>query len=161
MRPRVHVEKHMVQKSLFAVASGALAVQVIASGLQDPDAAVATNVREGATISAVYCEMWITSDDTAAGTAIITLEKRQSGVGAMTAANSASLDSYANKKNVFYTFQGLIGPNTQIPAASIRQWIKIPKGKQRFGIGDNLVLNVHGQSNGLAACGFFIYKEQY
>ncbi len=161
MRPTIHTEKHMVQSSLFAVASGALTNVIIASASQDPTKTAANAIREGSTVSAVYVEMWLTSDDTAAGTAIVTLERVPGGVTAMTAAESAALDSYNNKKNIFHTFMGLLGPNTQVPMASIKGWIKIPKGKQRFGISDRLILNVHGQSNGLAACGFFVYKEQY
>ncbi len=161
MRPRVHAEKHLVQNSLFTVASGALTALTIAAAKQTVTPANASHVREGSTISACYVEMWITSDDTAAGTAIVTLEKRPSNLGAMTAAESAALDGYDNKKNVLHTFMGLIPPNVQYPMAAIKGWFKIPKGKQRFGLEDKLVLNVHGQSNGVSACGFFIFKEQY
>ncbi len=157
----VHTEKHVTQHSLFSVGSGALTTLTIASALQDHDPAVANNVREGCTISAVYCEIWLSSDDAASGTAICTLERRPGGVNAMIAAESAALNSYDNKKNVLYTFQGLLPSNVQFPMPSIKGWIKIPKGKQRFGIGDKLVFNIHGQSNGVAGCGFFIYKEQY
>ncbi len=160
MRPVVNTEKHIVQSSLFSVASGALTSVVIAFAQQTPVVAD-TDVREGSKISAVYVEMWITSDDAASGTAIVTLEKRPIATSVMTAANSGDLNSYANKKNVLHTFQGLIPPNVQYPMAAIKGWFKIPKGKQRFGLQDSLVLNVHGQSNGVSACGFFVYKEQY
>ncbi len=161
MRPVINTQKHIVQLSLFAVASGAISTQTIALAAQDPTETSATAIREGSKISAVYCEMWITSDDAAAGTAIVTLERRPGGVGAMNTTDSAALDGYDNKKNILYTFMGLIGPNVQVPTPAIRAWFKIPKGKQRFGIGDRLMLNIHGQSNGVSACGFFIFKEQY
>ncbi len=161
MRPKVHVEKHITQHALFAVGSGNLTTLTIATALAVPDHAVANEVREGSSISAVYAEIWLSSDDAASGTAICTLERRPGGVNAMIAAESASLDSYDNKKNILYTFMGLLPSNVQYPMASIKGWIKIPKGKQRFGIGDKLVFNVHGQSNGIAGCGFFIYKEQF
>ncbi len=105
--------------------------------------------------------MWLTSDDTAAGTAIVTLEKVPAGATAMTAAQSAALNDYPNKKNILHTQMGLLGPNTQYPMAVVKGWFKIPKGKQRFGLKDILSLNIHGQSNGLAGCGFFIFKEQF
>ncbi len=161
MRPRVHTEKHIVQSALFAVASGALTTVTFLIGKQNPTTTNATHVKEGATVSAVFIEMWITSDDAAQGSAIVTLERRPSGLIAMTAADSAALNAYDNKKNIFHTFQGLVGPNVQPAMPAIRGWFKIPKGKQRFGTEDILCLNVHGQSNGLAACGFFTYKEQY
>ncbi len=161
MRPVIHTEKHVVQRSLFAVGSGALTVVDVVISLAAPVATTATNVREGSSINAVYCEMWVSSDDAASGTCIATLERRPGGVNAMLASESAALDSYDNKKNILHTFMGLTPSNVQYPMAIIKGWVKIPKGKQRFGIGDKLVLNIHGQSNGIAACGFFIYKEQF
>ncbi len=126
-----------------------------------PAAANTVEIREGSTISAVYIEMWITSDDATAGTTIVTLEKKGGTAVNMTAANSALLNSYANKNQVFHTQMGLTPTNIQYPMASIKGWFKIPKGKQRFSIGDRLSLNIHGQSNGVSACGFILYKEQY
>ncbi len=160
MRPTINSSKHVVQFSLFAVASGAITNLAIATAIAVPTAAVA-DVRIGATIKAVYVEMWLTSDDVAAGTTIVTLEKIQSGTAGMTAASSGALNAYSNKKNIFYTCMGLLPPNIQYPFNCVKGWIKIPKGKQRFGVGDRLALNVHGQSNGVAGCGLAIYKEYY
>ncbi len=161
MRPRVHVEKHMRQRSLFAVASGAIDTDDIAVSVSLPTATSAVEVREGCTISAIYVEMWLSSDDAASGTAIVTLEKLVGSSTNMTVAESAALQNYDNKKNVLFTFMGLLPSNVQYPMASIKGWIRIPKGKQRFSLGDRLAFNIHGQSNGVAGCGFFIYKEQY
>ncbi len=161
MRPRVHTEKHIVQQSLAAIASGALTSIQFVNAKQDPTAAAATDVREGAIVSAIYIEMWGTSDDTAAGTTVVTLEKRPSALGVITAAKSAALDSYDNKKNIFHTMMGLVPTDIQYPMPLVKGWFKIPKGKQRFGIGDKLVLNILAQSNGMSICGFATYKEQY
>ncbi len=160
MRPTVHTEKHYAQKSFFTVASGAITNVVICTA--EEDATAAAKIRIGSKISALYVEMWLTSDDTAAGTSIVTLEKVEGGQTVLMAAgDSAALETYRNKKNIFHTQMGLLGPNTQYPLASIKGWFKIPKTKQRFGVGDRMVLNVHGQSNGVNGCGFFTYKEQY
>ena len=159
MRPTINTEKHYVQQSLATVAAGAITPVSIAFAEAIPTAVA--SVREGAKISAVYIEMWISGDDATASTAIVTLEKRTGNMVAMTAAQSAALNSYVNKKNVLHTFMGLVPPNIQYPTAALRGWFKIPKGKQRFGLQDLLVLNIHGQSNGLDFCGFFTYKEQY
>ncbi len=160
MRPVVNTEKHYVQSSLGAVASGVIQTISIAFAVVTPTTD-ATTVREGSKISAVYIEMWITSDDAAQGTAIVTLEKRTGNMVAMTAAQSGALNAYVNKKNIFHTQMGLIPNNVDYPMATIKGWFKIPKGKQRFGLNDVLVLNLHGQSNGLAFCGFYTFKEQY
>ncbi len=159
MRPRVNTQKHYAQHSLFTVAAGAISNRVIANALAAP--AASNQVREGAIISAVYIEMWIQTDDAALGSSIVTLEKVPAGQTLMAAGQSAALDTYPNKKNIFFTHMGLTSNNVTYPMSPIKGWFKIPKGKQRFGLNDQLVLNVHGQSNGLNACGFFIYKEQF
>ncbi len=161
MRPRVHVEKHIVQNSLFAVASGAITTLGIARAKQTVVQTTDTHVREGAIISAVFIEMWLTSDDAAAGTVIVTLEKRPSGLTGMTTTEAAALNSYDNKKNILHTQMGLLPSNVDYPMAVVKGWFKIPKGKQRMGLEDQLVLNIFAQSNGIAGCGFMTYKEQY
>ncbi len=161
MRPRVHTRKHYVQQSIANVAASAIAQFKIVEAVQDVGVGtVPFEVIEGAVISAVYCEIWITSGDAAQATAIVTLEKLQAGATNMTTTESGLLNSYDNKKNVFYTFMGLVAPNVQVATPSIRAWMKIPKSKQRFGLGDKFVLNVHGQSNDVNLCGFFTFKEQ-
>ncbi len=160
MRPVVNTEKHYVQQSLNVIAAGAISPLSIAFAVAAPSTTT-SEVREGARISAVYLEMWVTSDDAANSTAILTLEKRSGNMVAMTVAQSAGLNAYVNKKNVLATFMGLVAPNVQYPTAAFRGWFKIPKSKQRFGLNDVLVLNMHGQSNGITVCGFATYKEQY
>ncbi len=159
MRPKVHTEKHVIQQSLFTIASGAIANQIICAGKAVPT--LVTDVREGATVSAVYIEMWITSDDTTLGTTVITVERLAGNATFMLVGQAAALNSYTNKKNILHTQQGLTGSNLQYPSAVIKGWIKIPKGKQRFSLNDSLILNIFAQSNGLTGCGFFLYKEQY
>ena len=159
MRPRVNAEKHIVQRSLFAVAAGAINNFSICNTVAVPTGP--TQIREGAIISAVYVEMWITSDDAAAGTAVVTLEKISSAGTVMSTTNAGALNDYLNKKQVLHVQMGLTGSNVQYPMATIRGWFKIPKGKQRFSLGDTLNMNIFAQSNGVAACGFMIYKEQF
>jgi len=159
MRPVVNTEKHIVQTSLFAVGSGAIAQVHIANAVAVPTAR--QHVREGAKISSVYLEYWVTSDDAAQGSSIISLEKQSGNQTAMSTAESAAMNAYPNKKNVLHIQMGLNGPNTQYPMPAVKGWFKIPKSKQRFGLDDLLVLNFHGQSNGLSICGNAVYKEQY
>ncbi len=136
---------------------------IIVDAKAAPDAAVFQEVKEGAKISAVYVELWITSDDAALGTTIWTLEKLP-GLGAgplMAAGDAAALQSYDNKKNIFHTQMGLVPGNVgAAPSMIVRGWFKIPKSKQRFGLEDRLVSNLFAQGNGLTGCGIAIYKEQ-
>ncbi len=159
MRPHVTTEKHFAQRSLFGVASGAISNFAILTAVAVP--AAANHVREGCIISALYVEMWLTSDDAAQGSAVVTVEKLDGGKAVMSTGNAGALNDYTNKKNIFHTQMGLLPPNTQSPLASIKGWIKIPKSKQRFGLGDRMEMNIFAQSNGVSGCGTFIYKEQF
>ncbi len=105
--------------------------------------------------------MWSHSDDATSGTTIVTLEKRGGAQPAMAVGQSAALNAYVNKKNILYTQMGIIGNNVTYPMSLVKGWFKIPKTKQRFGLGDVLTLNIHAQSNGIFVCGFMTFKEQY
>jgi len=160
MRPIIQSTKHYVQQSRSEVATVAVqnidileAVIMSANNLVD-------EVLEGSLVKAVFVEMWIL-DTASDGSFVISLEKRPSGLGAMAFASSNALGLYPNKKNLLYVTQGL-SPNNGVgnPVPIIRQWFKIPKGKQRMGLGDKLVLNITNNGlNDLEFCGFFTYKE--
>ncbi len=161
MRPIVSTKKHLVQSSLFTIASGAIRNDTIIDAKADPAAATPREVTEGSRISAVYVEMWLTSDDATLGTTIVTLEKLPGGQTVkMTSGDAAALNVYGNKKNIFHTQMGLIPNNVSYPMPAVKGWFKIPKSKQRFGLDDRLILNILGQSNGVTGCGFFLFKEQ-
>ncbi len=160
MKPIIHSQKHYVQQSRSQVATVSIGIIDIIDSVQSTVANLVDEVVEGATIKAVYVEMWLL-DTSADGSFIMTLEKRPSGSPTQTFAVSNALGTYANKKNILYTTQGL-SPNNGVgnPLPLIRQWFKIPKGKQRFGLGDKLVLNITNNGlNDLEFCGFFTYKE--
>ncbi len=160
MRPVVNTEKKYTQHSLFTIASGAIGNRLMIEAAAAPSGA--TQVREGAIISAIYIEMWLTSDDAAQGSVVVTLEKTPGAQTVLMAAgDAAALDSYKNKKNIFHTQMGLLATNVQYPMAVVKGWFKIPKSKRRFGFGDRLFLNIFAQTNGLVGCGFATFKEQY
>ncbi len=161
MRPVINTEKHYIQISLATVAAGAIFGSSLVNAVAVPTTA-APEVREGAKVSAIYIEMWIQTDDAALGSSIITVEKRPGGdTTFMTAAESAALNAYTNKKNILFTQMGLTPNNVTYPMATVKGWFKIPKSKQRMGLNDRIIINVHAQSNGLNICGFATYKEQY
>ncbi len=160
MKPVINSEKHMIQISLTTLTSGNILNLVFATAVAVP-ATTLTEIREGSIIKAIWLELWIAVNADSMGTAIVTLEKLDGGKSLMTSGQSAGLGSYDNKKNVLHTQMGLTPGNSQYPMASLKGWFKIPKGKQRFGLGDRIVVNVHGQSSSLQMCGIGIYKEQY
>ncbi len=86
--------------------------------------------------------------------------KNPGGSNDMSVADSLNLMAYDNKKNIFFSSQGVIGGvggGQSIPV--VRQWFKIPKGKQRMGLNDELTVFVGSTGEALQLCGQAIYKE--
>jgi len=82
----------------------------------------------------------------------------------MTHAQSQILHDYPNKKNLFKTSQGLLGDANSNAVPIFREWIAIPKGKQRIGLGDTLVFNLAAlgeMDQDVEVCGLVIYKEYF
>ncbi len=154
--------KHFVPYTNTDTASGALRnitlIDVVAKGASR--GAVA-DVEEGCKIFGSYVELWLKGNG-ASGTdtqftVVIVLLK--SGAVAPTVANMANLQAYTNKKNILYTTQGVIGDNTTQGVPVIRNRIQIPKGKQRFGLGDSLNLIIAPTGQAIQNCGIAVYKE--
>ncbi len=160
MKQIVHSVKHQVQFPFNAISTGTSENLLITTAVESTQANLATEVPEGSIIKAVYVEMWL-QNSANDGHAVAVLEKTTLNNGGATFTNLASLFSYVNKKNILFTHQGLTsndGVGNPIPI--VRQWFKIPKGKQRFGLGDRLFLSISNPSSqNLNRCGFALYKE--
>ncbi len=162
MRAQINSDKHIFQKSIATVAGGAVDGTVLATAVAVGDVNTVAEVRTGCTIKAVYVELWVRTLDTASGSFVFTIEKQQGSGSNPTAITMAALHDYDNKKNVLFSSQGLVNDQNSVAMPILRQWIKIPKGKQRFGQNDRLRVTVFAQSLiDLAICGLFIYKEYY
>ncbi len=161
VRPTINSQKHINQLSPVTTAAGVIATSTFIEAVAVDDIANQTHVREGATVKAVFVEMWLTSDDAAQASFQINCEILPAAATTMTFTQSNTLGSYPNKKNVLYITRGLGSTTTGTPIPAIRQWIAIPKGKQRFGLGDKFVINFTAIANGLTHCGFVLFKEYY
>ncbi len=160
MRPVITSIKHYVQHPITTVAIGGVARATLVRGISvSAVGANAFEVQEGAVVKAVYVEYWVSSDDATLSSGTVSLEKVPSEATNMTSADSQNLGAYANKKNLFETHQGLFPSNTQNPVNIYRHWVKIPKGKQRIGLGDEIVINFMPIGDGLRFCGLCTYKE--
>ncbi len=160
MRAPIHSVKHYVQMSLTTVAAGAIVTTVLADGVERTTANAVNEVTEGAIVKAIYIELWIVGSSGNA-TQITVLAKYPSGVAPFTVAQMAALGAANNKKNILFTSQGLTS-NDGIagPVNIMRGWYKIPKSKQRFGLGDTLELQIFSQAaQANEFCGFATYKE--
>ncbi len=162
MRAQINSVKHIHNFSLATTASGAVLTRTIADALVVNAVNTVSEVREGCTIKAVYIEMWLRGGDTGTGSSFVwILEKNQANQSAPSAGNMAALFSYANKKNVLYTTQGLLNDDLSIATPIFKGWIKIPKGKQRFGLDDKIQIHLFAQTGGIDSCGMAIFKEYY
>jgi len=160
MKPVINSVKHIVQKSLTLIPEQTLNVTTIIKVDATPTGA--GQVVIGAVVKAVYLEFWLIGESAQPCTATWAVEKLPNDGTDMTQAQSQVLDDYPNKRNLLKIGQGVIGDSNTNPIPIIREWIKIPKGKQRWAQGDELHLNVSciGEAdNGLEICGLAIYKE--
>ncbi len=127
-----------------------------ATGVTNP-----SDVVEGSIIKAVFIELWVKSQ-APAGTEDkfqFAIEKVPAGAAPLSFTDMNTLQSYQNKKNILYFTQGVLGDLTVQSFPVSRQWWLIPKGKQRFGLDDDLTiaLSTTGATN--VTCGFATYKE--
>ncbi len=158
----INTNKHFISQTIATITSGSISNKVVIDAVVAPAASNTTDVTEGAVIKAVYIEFWLASKGAGGEPAMfnLTVERLNADATAMTFTNSVNLQSYANKKNILYTTQGIIGSFNAGPTTPIiRNWIAIPKGKQRFGFQDKLMLNISATAQAIYNCGIFIYKE--
>ncbi len=160
MKPVIHSQKHYVQMSRSQVATVAITNIDLILSVESTVANAVDEISEGSIVKAVFVELWIL-DSSNDGSFVISLVKLPGGVGPMSFSLSNSLGIYNNKKNLLYVTQGLSANNgVGNPVPIIRQWFKIPKSKQRFGLADKLILNITNNGlNNLEFCGFATYKE--
>ncbi len=160
MKPIVHAVKHYVQFPITQITTATAESIILAQAVESTVANSASEVEEGALVKAVYIELWLENQGNL-GESIVTVCKDTKNGGGPTFSNMAALFTYINKKNIFFTHQGLTSNDgVSQPTNVLRGWIKIPKGKQRMGLGDTIVLNISNtSSNSLNRCGFATYKE--
>jgi len=153
--------KHMVNIENAQIASGASDSIELVQAVAQTAVANNTDVVEGSVVKTVFVEMWIKSF-AAAGEDTkfqLVLEKISENSVPITFTEMNNLMTYPNKKNILYTSQGVIGDLTTQSIPIVRQWFMIPKGKQRFGLGDELVVTVSATAAVIQRCGLSIYKE--
>ncbi len=156
--------KHYVSQTNDNLAANTIRNQVLVDAVGVASAgANSFDVEEGAIVKAIHLDFWV-SNKGATGTNIqfnSILEKVPSNQTAATTANLLNLGSYPNKKNILYSFQGnlqaAVDGVATLPHA--RGWQLIPKGKQRFGLGDRLILSLASVGQIVNICGLATYKE--
>ncbi len=155
--------KHYVQRTNTAIASGARTSFVIIQGVVAPAASATSDVREGASVTSVFIEIWIKGTGASdADTQFNVLLEKVDGAAAAGASFSdmGNMMAYDNKKNILFAGQGVVGGVGGGQAIPImRGWYKIPRGKSRWGLGDFLQVSVSTTGEGMQMCGLATYKE--
>ncbi len=116
-------------------------------------------IQEGSIVKAVYIELWIRAGDTVGASGQIVIYKSEGDTAAPSTTEMAALGDWVNKKNIFYTTMGLFNDQDADAIVAYKGWLKIPKGKQRFGLGDKLRISTFTPTIDLHKCGFATYKE--
>ncbi len=158
MRPVINTIKHYFQTPATGIASGAkLDIVVVSAIAKGGTRSNAFEVEEGAVIKAIYLEYWVKADNPNF-TVVGLCYKRPANVAGPTFTETNNLGSYPNKKNILEVHQGLAPSGDQV-LALFRHWVKIPKGKQRFGLLDKLSVTVSFTGSAGDICGFSTFKE--
>ncbi len=159
MKAIIHSIKRYPQFDNASTASGARINRIVADAVNV--ASTVSQIQQGSVLKAVYLELWVRSQASTGNDTKFQLvvEKLPAGQTAITFTQMNNLETYPNKKNVLFFSQGVLGDlNTQaIPV--VRQWFKVPKSKQRFGLGDRFVMSISATNFAIDTCGFATYKE--
>ncbi len=159
VRPMVHSTKHYVQPGLRTVTAGNIENHIIVDATTNALNTDNDEVLEGNSIKAVYIEHWIRAGGASPGSFVFCVYKI-SGVGILlTVAQAAALFDWDNKKNILFSSQALTNDNDADAIAIHRGWLKIPKSKQRFGLGDRLIMATSAIGVDAIVCGLETYKE--
>ncbi len=160
MKSPINSNKHTTQLTLSTVTVGT----VVSTPLIVAQQAVGTGaeeVRVGAVVKAIYIELWLRGQDTSAGSFVCVLCKCSASSLGPTAGEMANLMDYNEKNNILFTSQGLVNHSMDSAIPVYRGWLKIPKGKQRFGLGESFRIVVLAQALDVNQCGLSVYKEYY
>ncbi len=161
MRAVINSIKHYVNFENTEVASATRREFKIVHAVAQNAVTDLEDVTEGSIVKAIFVEIWIHSKATAGLETKfqLVLEKIPAGQDPIGFASMNTLMGYQNKKNVFFFSQGVLGDLTTQAVPVIRQWFKIPKGKQRMGLGDKIQVAVGATGFTIDSCGFSTYKE--
>ncbi len=153
--------KHYVNRENAVITDGATVNMQIIQGVTQTAVVNFSDVVEGSIVKACYIEIWFKSNATA-GTETkfqFVIEKVPANQEPITFTQMNNLMTYPNKKNVLFVSQGVTGDLTTQSIPIHRDWIKLPKGKQRFGLDDELFVSVSTTGGTANVCGIFVFKE--
>lgn len=158
----INSTKHFVPRTRFETVAGTVVEHVIVDSVALASVGATTaDVQEGATIKAILVEFWMAPASSTTPTQFtFIIYKLPSGVGGPSLTDMLNLMAWDNKKNILFTSQGVLGLDSAGGTIPLhRSWLKIPKGKQRFGLGDRFAWSFVTVDSTAQACSMNIYKE--
>ncbi len=159
LRP-VNSNKNIVT-AFTASTAGTKTTIVVANAVDSAALATTNQVERGSAIKAIWLELWIwATEEIAVGvtTGIDAYIIKNPGTN-FTNPIPGTVGSSNEKKFVFKSWKGLIGPKTQgFPAYFWKGWIKVPKGMQRQGANDRFDFVFQSTGTNVLVCHNFIYK---
>ncbi len=155
--PIIQSEKHIVQITLSSAIAGTVSTTNVVSAVHSPSDTDPKTVEVGTVVKAVWLEIWMLAVAANPSTFTLIVEKLSGSGTNIDATEMGNLHGYTNKKNILYTSQGLLGENDSNPVPILRQWVLIPKGKQRFGLNDRLQFSIKSITEDTQWCGAMIY----
>ncbi len=159
MRPVINSKKHYVQTTLASI-TGQGVVNITLINTIEGAPTVPSHVGEGSIVKAVFVELWVLNSAANIASFTVAIYKNPGGSNVCDNTEMANLHDYKNKKNILFTSQGIMPRNSTFPMGVIRTWIKVPKSKQRFGLGDTLLITIRNNTtDDLNFCGITTYKE--
>ncbi len=159
VRPMVHSTKHYVQPGLRTITGGGVESHTIVHAVARLAAGDNDEVMEGNTVKALFVESWIRAAGASPGAYIVAIYKLPGTGVTFNVAQMAALFDSENKKNIIFTSQALVNDNDADAIAIVRGWLKIPKSKQRMGLGDQWIMSTSAIGVDMTVCGFETYKE--
>ncbi len=162
MKPVIHSKKHINQISQGTIGQALIDTQVLIDA-REAGSTTPSGIEEGASVKAIYIEYWLGNASTSVvGSYTTIVFKNPGGTDNPVTGDIAALHDWSNKKNILFTSQALVPPTDGGQVAVLKQWIKIPKGKQRFGLLDRLQITTRNNNSTAVSinfCGLAIYKE--
>ncbi len=159
----INSNKHYVHRTNIVVNSAAIDPEVVVDAVVAPASTNAFDVEEGSVVKAIHFEYWLLSNGATGSDTqfVVIVEKVPSNLASVTAAQILNLGAYTNKKNILFTSQGVLGAGVDGQGALpvLNSWILIPKGKQRMGLGDRVVISFSTIGENVNWCGLATYKE--
>ncbi len=160
LAPIVSIKHYVNIEKQTPAAGTSLSIQIVQAVVQTAVSNF-SDVVEGSLVKAVYVELWLKSNS-AAGTEVkfqLVVEKVTSNQEPISFTQMNNLMTYPNKKNVLFVSQGVLGDLTTQSIPIVRNWFKIPKGKQRFGLDDEFFATVSATNATYDVCGLAVFKE--